>query len=285
MPFVTHRYTTFPAEFVDVEIHMTGLLQLSQGEPVASGATQCLISVVDPASYDHKLRIQVTDRNDEPIPIPDSVGSTEIKAGLKIFAVNASTEAPTPPKGVTKFLSTAAATFPGAGANRLDFRWGVDLKKFNPDAVPSSYPNNLKLAVTLYDGLLFTSQRTQPAKTEVFLVPPGMPPFDWFRLAATIGANIRLDAGTALALEWPDGVTRRWTLPRGGIDGGCFKIWIDNGPKDSTVHDDLERQYKGIQTNLPHFGLEFVSKEPDPIFASVDAPCMPTVLDGEGRIS
>lgn len=291
MPFKNYPSTSFPPDFVDVQIRFTGLLNLRPGAVIGPGGeTECIAATI--IDLNHELKIYVTDSNEEPIPIPAAVGSQEIKPLLTIYAAEASTGNSVAPKGVTKFLSTdKSVPFPGLeGDSRLDFRWAVDLKSFHPTATPVTDPPAVKSEITLKEGVLFTTRRTDNRKMVVKLARPGAsPPFpDINRVATIIGANIYLDVATALVLQWTDNGVRRWQLPKGGINGGPYHVVIDNGPKDQTVHDDLEDHYRAITLTPPtteHFRLYFYPGTGPgfDLFAGVDAPCMATGFDGEGR--
>jgi len=289
MPFKNFINANFRPEPVDVEIQFTGLLMLRPGAAIGpAGETECKAGVIMDPNNNHELNIDVTDSNDEKVPIPTTVGSNKISPSLRIYAGDAAGNPLPQQRGVTKFLSTdpSAGQFPGQeGNHRLDFRWAVDLKAFHQAATVDL--TKLTADITLTDGLLFTAQRTDLARSVVKLVRPGaLPPFfDLNRIETTIGANIYLDAGTFLVLEWNDNGTRKWLLPKGGIDGGAYRVHVDNGPKDSTVHDELELHYFSLSA-IPaaqHFGLRFYSSGPFSILASVDAPCMATAFDGDGR--
>ncbi len=276
MPFNNFDNANFPQGIPDVQILFTGLLLL-RPEPASGEVTECWAGIIqDP---NHELNIEVTDSNDEPIPIPSGLGP-RITAPLDMFVVDSS-GTPIAVRGVQKYRATNAP-FPGDDSNhRMDFRWTVDLKAFHSGATHSNDPAKVKFDIKLKEGLLYTSRRTDTRRLLIRLRRPNGTERDWNRLAAVVAANIYLEAGHFLALDWNNG-TRRWLLNKGGIDGGPYRVLIENEPINDVVHDDLDNHYNALMpiASANRFKLRFFGGS---LRASVDAPCMPTVLDGEGR--
>jgi hypothetical protein len=282
MPFNNYDSPDFPPEIADVEISFTGLMIL---RPAMEGRVQICEAgmIIDSA---HKRLIEVTDSRGEALPVPSG---GEIKRPLKIYRAD---RAGNPiPTGVTKFRSIRRPFDGSESDHRLDFRWAVDLGAFHraaplrPDPVKVNF-NDVKLK----DGMLYTARRTDRRRLSVRLYRPGAAAdVPWNRISAFLGANIYLQAGTSVVLEWEDGGTKKWTLNKGGLDGGPYRILIDNGPNNPRFpHDELGLHYNAMNPVLPYpqqFHLVFGAGSGDPaLIASVDAPCMPSVLDGDGRI-
>jgi hypothetical protein len=170
----------------------------------------------------------------------------------------------------------------------LDSRWAIDLKAFHPTAAHSTDTGKVKFDIKLKEGLLYAARRTDPINLKTFLLrPTAVDPEDFKRIGAIIGVNVYLDANTSLKLDWNDGgVPRQWLLPKGGIDGGPFRVSIDNGPKHSGVHEDFDIHYNAITVGAlgvpggQRFRFLFRAGL---LKTNVDAPCMSSMLDGEGR--
>lgn len=276
MPFNNFDSANFRQEIPDVQILFTGLLLL-RPEPASGTVTKCLAGIIK--DDHHELTIEVTDSNDEPIPIPGDLGPGPITSPLNMFVVDSSGN-PIAVRGVQKFRWTSG-TPEDESNHRLDARWAVDLKAFHGGATPSPDREKIKFDIELREGLLHTARRTDTRRLKIDLVKLNGTTRDWKRLAQVVAANIYLDAGNRLALEWQGGA-KRWLLNKGGLDGSPYRVYIDNGPKDDLAHEDLEHHYRGLNDVAPpHFQFRFFSVG---LRASVDAPCMPTLLDGDGRV-
>lgn len=264
MPFTNTGSFTFPPNLADVQILFSGLLLLY---PTGS---DCSVGALNAAG--HKLSFAITERGTgQPVPLP-----APIKPPLTIRVSTS--------RGVTKFVSSSVRPFPGSERDdKRDLRWAVDLKGLHVSATPSTA---LVPAATLKDGVIFTAAITDPLKLAVKVQNPSVPDLkDWNRIGAEIGANIYLQGSDKLLLDWTDsqGIVRNLTLPQATTSGGGYLISIDNGPIDSSVHDDFDLYYDGVSgvTGPQRFHLLFFNVHPTR--ANVDAPCMSGVLDGDGR--
>ncbi len=270
MPFPPHATLGFPPLPADVEIHFKGLLLLM---PVQAGAkTYCEVGLLQ--ALQHNLKIEVTDV-DLGTPVPTPTGRP-IKSPLFIHSTDS---------GVFKYVSTATP-FPGDhNSNQRDFRWAVDLKALHPNSSPKD-PARLYRAVTLKDGLLFTSVLTNLIDHAVHLVHPSSGPKCWNRIAAEIGARIELAAGQRLTLNWNDGGAQTLQLPLASGIGHRYVVRITNlPPMGSAIHDDFQHYYDlAIDSPDPwRYGLNLYRRIGGERGAGVDAPCMSGSQDGDGR--
>jgi hypothetical protein len=274
MPFKPNADTNFPAAPPDVDIRFSGLLMLIPALRPDQG-TDCIVGVLQ--APDHSLTISVKDNGtfgDVPTPT-----GRPITTPVRIYAADT---------GVTKFVSTPVAIpFPGieeADLNKIrDFRWSVDLKALHPNSAPASNPARLSLAVRITDGLLYTAARTDPGRLAVHLKSASGPRKCLNRLAAEIGAYIKLAGMQKLTLEWNDQGVQRMSLPTASASGQGYTVRIDNLPIDRKKHDDFAAYYDyAIDTLDARYELSFyrIIEEGG---ANVDAPCMPGGSDGDGR--
>ena len=272
MPFKPNADINFPAGNPDVELRFSGLLLLIPTTRTGQD-TNCVVGALQ--APQHVLKIVVVDRGTlSEVPTPTG---RPITTPVRIFSADA---------GVTKYVSTEVATpFPGIEGNNLkDFRWSVDLKALHQNATSATTADRLKLAVTLTDGLLFTAIPTNPGRLAIMLRRPNGSRTHLNRIAAELGAFIRLGDAQGLTLEWNDQGNQRLQLMKGGGSGQGYVVRIDNLPSDPTEHDDFEAYYDfAIDTNDPRFGLDFYRRIGAEGGENVDAPCFSGTMDGDGR--
>lgn len=275
MPFKVE--TTFPDRRPDVQIFFHGLLMLC---PDDSGG-QCRVGV-HRLSVDHKLSVEVRVKGNEP-PDPPLLRLGEIldREGLSITI-------PDSTRGVRKFVTTTGEL------NRLDetndekdFRWSLDLQKLD-SAQPKIElkESGISPSIVINDGLFYTARRTDPAKINVRLLDPPNPAKPLNRVARIIGANIYLEDGEQVVLEWfGDGEEQKLILPKAQGDRTAV-IYIDNSPalmpSGKPKHSEFVEYFKvvGNATAITRrFDLDF-----DLVGvagAGTDrAPCMSVIVGG-----
>src|SRR6185436_3793148 len=166
-------------------------------------------------SVEHKLSVEARVKGNEP-PDPPLLRLGEIldRKGLSIMV-------PDSTRGVRKFVTTAGEL------DRLDdtiderdFRWCVDLQKLDP-AQPKIElkESGISPGIVINDGLFYTARQTDPAKINVRLKDPPNPATPLNRVARIIGANIYLEDGELVVLEWfGDGKEQTLILPKSNGD-------------------------------------------------------------------
>lgn len=274
MPFKVE--TTFP-ERPDVQIFFHGLLMLCPDE----SGSQCRVGV-HRLSVEHKLSVEVRVKGNEP-PDPPLLRLGEIldRKGLSITI-------PDSTKGVRKFVTTEGEIDRLDETNdKRDFRWSVDLQKLDP-AQPKIElkESGISPSIVINDGLFYTARRTDPAQINVRLIDPPNPATQLNRVARIIGANIYLEDGEQVVLEWfGDGKEQQLILPKTNGNRTAL-IYIDNSPSlmpsGKPEHSEFVEYFKvvGNATNATkRFDLDF-----DVVgiagHGTDRAPCMSVVVDG-----
>jgi hypothetical protein len=251
MPFT--ETSTLP-DLPDVRILFNGLLLWG---PDSTDVKTCRIGVHRSAA-DHYLSIEVRikKKDAQGRDLPDVIlmrhlgplsfiDGQQSNPGL-LLKVNPPTGA-----GVTKFIPRWG-TFerrPGSTSHPQDYRWRVDLDEIHGVTV-SRDRNSTNPDIKITEGTLYTAMKSKEDTRIQKLNIQNATTQDFYPIAALMGININLNAGSDLVLNWSkDGVKKELHLPRSDDPSKLsYEIYIDNSPtfSDELSHSDFREYYKAL---------------------------------------
>lgn len=285
MPFNTTQ--VFPSDDPgpDVQIFLHGLLMLRPGQ----NSQVCEVGV-HRLSIQHRLSVEVRVRGTVPPdpPLLRLAGPLD-SDGLTIGITTGDTVGDAS-RGVSKFVTdNGELDHNNQNNDERDFRWSLDLQKLDPQQPPMLLrTSGISPKIRIMDGLFYTARRTNPNDIEVRLTNVGNPDTPLASVARIVGANIYLNDGEHLVLQWfGDGQTETLALPKKKALDRPALIYIDNSPAlmpDQPDHSEFAEYFKVI-TNATeatrNFDVQFRLRGPDGVPHGTDrAPCMVAVVGG-----
>jgi hypothetical protein len=261
------RTDTFPTALADVQILFTGLLLL-----VPQDDGSCLAGV-DHVAPDHELTINVTERGTG-TSVATLPGSLQLPLLITIDP---------PTRGAVAKYTSLPEPFDRTDTRDLrDIRWSIDFKTLYPQMGVQT--DKVTPGITLTDGLLYTATPTDPNDVTPELVAPDGSLTDLHRIGAVIGANIYLEQGQSVLLEWTTGAgPQQLRLPQPKNVGGGYAISIANEPPEGApVHNDFQEYYNIITNVRPdqEYDLVFIPKSPA-LGLTLRQPCASGLGDGD----
>jgi hypothetical protein len=192
--------------------------------------------------------------------------------------------------GVSKFVTNEGELdHDDPNSDPRDFRWSLDLQKLDPQQPPMRLMRSgISPTIRILDGLFFTARQTNPADLAVKLTNVGNPDKPLKTVARIIGANVYLQDGEQLILQWfAEGETKTLILPKKKAIDGPALIYIDNSPAlmpSQPDHSEFAEYFKVI-TNATDatkkFNIDFQLIGNGGVPHGTDrAPCMPAVVGG-----
>lgn len=290
MPFT--QVPNFPSqEPPTVRILLTGQLML---QPDAASKS-CEV-FVNRSAPNHQLTVEVREkrpgqpdailmRHHGPLEFLQSDPAVE---GLLIERVVFSeSEGEFVPAGSMGMYTGAPTPFGEALSSAIDLRG----EGFHPSNEMKVDFDSARPSILIKDGIFNTAFKFSSEKIKVKLTRGAEEPRPLNSFASLIGANIYLNEGEILLLNWRDlGLSKTLSLtkPKPEQAGTTYEIYIINDPlfeneKEPKAHDELAEYYKVLPSvsTADRFKMEVEFVQPVAGERGTSkSPCMPVVVSG-----
>lgn len=272
-----------------VRIFLTGQLML---QPDAESKS-CEV-FVNRSAPNHHLTVEVREKRPGQ---PDAIlmrhhGPLEFRQtdppveGLLIKRIAFSeTEGGFVPAGSIGMYTGAATQFGEALSLAIDLR----SEGFHPSNEMRVDFDSARPSILIRDGIFHTAFKISPEKVKVKLTRGTEAPRPLDPFASLIGANIYLNEGEVLVMNWRElGLSKTLSLTKPKEEGITYEVYIINDPlyedeQEPKAHDELAEYYKVLPSvstdDRFKMEVEFVQPVANDKGTS-KSPCMPVVVNG-----
>lgn len=285
MPFT--QVSEMPSQTPTVRIFLTGQLML---QPDAESKS-CEV-FVNRSAPNHHLTVEVREKRPGQ---PDAIlmrhhGPLEFREpnsvdGLLIKHIAFSDETgELVPAGNMGMYTGAPTAFGEALSLAIDLRG----EGFHPSNEMRVDFDSARPSILIQDGIFHTAFKFSPEKIKVKLAR-GTEKRDLEPFASLIGANVYLNAGEFLVINWRDlGLSKTLSLTKPKQDETTYEIYIINDPlfedeEEPKAHDELAQYYKVLPSVATEDRFKMEVEFVQPVASdkgTSKSPCMPVLVSG-----